>query len=43
VCDVADRPALLEAAAVIASGSERAASRFGFSRATAIVEELRDA
>jgi hypothetical protein len=41
VRDAEDRPAMLEAAHAIASGGERAASRFGFALAVAICEELR--
>jgi hypothetical protein len=43
VRDADDRPALLETAARIAAGDERAAARFGFSMAIAICEEVLDA
>jgi hypothetical protein len=42
VRDADDRPGMLEAASAIASGNERAASRFGFCIATAIVDELQN-
>jgi len=42
VHDTDDRPAMLRAGAAIASGNERAASRFGFCMAAAIVDELRN-
>jgi hypothetical protein len=37
-----DQLAMLRAAAVIAKGNERAASRFGYCMASAIVDELRN-
>jgi hypothetical protein len=40
VRDAGDRPAMLLAAHAIASGDERAASRFGYCMASAIVGEL---
>jgi hypothetical protein len=43
VRDADDRPAMLQAARAIASGNERAASRFGYAIASAIVGELRNA
>jgi hypothetical protein len=42
VRDADDRPAMLLAAHAIASGDERAASRFGYCMASAIVDELRN-
>ena len=42
VRDADDRLAMLRAAAAIAKGNERAASRFGDCLASAIVDELRD-
>ena len=41
VRDADDRLAMLRAAAAIAKGNERAASRFGYCMASAIVDELR--
>ena len=42
VRDTDDRPAMLLAAHAIASGDERAASRFGYCLASAIVDEIRN-
>jgi hypothetical protein len=42
VRDTDDRPAMLRAAAAIANGNERAASRFGYCMASAIIDELRN-
>jgi hypothetical protein len=42
VRDADDRPAMLRAASAIAKGDERAASRFGYCLASAIVDELRN-
>ena len=42
VRDADDRLAMLRAAAAIAKGNERAASRFGYCMASAIVDELRN-
>ena len=40
--DENDLPAMLRAARAIAKGNERAASRFGYCMASAIVDELRN-
>ncbi len=42
VRDADDRPAMLRAAAAIANGNERVASRFGYCMASAIIDELRN-
>jgi hypothetical protein len=42
VRDADDRLAMLRAASTIAKGNERAASRFGYCMASAIVDELRN-
>jgi hypothetical protein len=42
VRDADDRPAMLQAAAAIASGNEHVASRFGYCMAAAIVDEIRN-
>ena len=42
VRDADDPLAMLRAAAAIAKGNERAASRFGYCMASAIVDELRN-
>jgi hypothetical protein len=42
VRDAEDPLAMLRAAAAIAKGNERAASRFGYCMASAIVDELRN-
>jgi hypothetical protein len=42
VRDADDRLAMLRAASAIAKGNERAANRFGYCMASAIVDELRN-
>jgi hypothetical protein len=42
IMDEEDPLAMLRAAAAIAKGNERAASRFGYCMASAIVDELRN-